>query len=412
MSKNRIITVIGGGPSGMAAAVTASRAGARVTLLEAQSRVGRKLLSTGNGRCNITNARISPEHFRSAHRERAVKLLGLIPPQDILSFLQSLGLECFEEREGRIYPRSEQATAVLDMLRAEMDRLGMETVSDCRVTAVERSGGKFSIKSADRTFSADRVILACGSPASPQLGGCTDGSVLMKALGHKVSAFSPALVGLKVDSPHLRALKGVRWRCRLTLMHEGTAVHSEDGELQFNEDNLSGIVTMQMSSRAARYKGGCVLCADLLPERTVEQVFALLSDLRGRLGHLAVENFLGGVLNKRLAVCLLKEAGIARLNRPASTLTDSELNAAARTAKCWSFPVTGTCGWKSAQVAAGGVLLDRFDDGLQSTLVPGLYACGELLDCDADCGGYNLHWAWCTGIIAGRSAAKALLQIL
>jgi len=408
MSKTKSIAIIGGGASGMAAAVTAARLGVKVTLIEAQPRVGRKLLSTGNGRCNITNARMSPDHFRSTHHARIVKLLDITPPDDILDFLRSLGLECFEEREGRIYPRSEQATAVLDMFRAELDRLGVETVCDFRVSSVKPSGGGFSIKGAEQSIFAERVIFACGSQAAPQLGGCSDGMALMKATGHKYSAFIPALVGLKVDSPHLRALKGVRWRCQLTLMHENRSVHTEGGEVQFNEDNLSGIVTMQMSSRAARYRSGCCLVADLLPEYTPEQTIELLGDMRSLLGHLPIDGFLAGLLNKRLAACLLKSAGITGLSRRADELTDRELKAIASKAKGWEFPITGSCGWKTAQVASGGVLLDQFGDDLQSRLVPGLYACGELLDCDGDCGGYNLHWAWCSGIIAGGSAARSL----
>ena len=232
-----------------------------------------------------------------------------------------------------------------------------------------------------------------------------DGMELMKKLGHRGISFTPALVGLKVDSPHLKALKGVRWRCRLKLINNGDTIHAEDGEIQFNEDNLSGIVTMQMSSRAARQRGGYVLSLDLLPEYTKHEVCQLLQELRQRLGHMPMESFLAGLLNKRLAVCLLKEAGITRLSRSASDMSDKELKVLGSIAKDWQFPITGTCGWKSAQVAAGGIALNQFDRELQSLIVPGLFACGELLDCDGDCGGYNLHWAWCTGIIAGRAAA-------
>lgn len=404
MSKARII-VVGGGPSGMAAAITAARRGAPVLLLEGQARVGRKLLSTGNGRCNITNAGIGPERYRSGSPKAVSAVLDAVPPEEVTEFLRSLGLECFEEREGRIYPRSEQAASVLDMLRAELERLGVETVSECRVESITPAKGGFSLKAGERTFTGGAVIMACGSPASPQLGGCPDGAQIMKKLGHHPAAFSPALVGLKVDSPHLRSLKGVRWRCRLSLLHNGRAVHSEAGEIQFNEDNLSGIVTMQMSSRAARLKGSCELSADLLPEYDRRQTAELITELRGLLGHMPLESFLSGLLNKRLAVCLLKQAGVTKLDRPASRLTDRDIAALAGVIKDWRFPVTGNCGWKTAQVASGGIPLSEFDSCLRSTVVPGLYACGELLDCDGDCGGFNLHWAWCTGIIAGRAAA-------
>lgn len=406
MKKVTDIAVIGGGASGMAAAITAARAGASVMLLEGQSRVGRKLLSTGNGRCNITNADISPDRYRSSDTERMNRILTAGNASDVQDFLGSLGLECFEEREGRIYPRSEQAASVLDMLRAELSRLCIETVNDCRVTAISAQRGFFAVSAEELTVTAKKVIMACGTPAAPQLGGCQDGAALMKSLGHTVNRFVPALVGLKVDSPHLKALKGVRWRCRLTLSDGRKDVHCEDGELQFNEDNLSGIVTMQMSSRAARLSEKCTLHADLLPEYDLDSLKERIRSLSVQLGHMPLESFLAGLLNKRLAVCLLKQSGITGLDRRADLLTDRDIDALARNIKRWSFPVNGTCGWKSAQVASGGVPLGEVDDRLQSRIVHRLYVCGELLDCDGDCGGFNLHWAWRTGIIAGKAAAE------
>ena len=217
MGRHIDIAVVGAGASGMAAAVCAARSGASVTLIEAQNRAGRKLLSTGNGRCNISNASISAEHYRSKAMDRVAALLDCVPPDEILDFLCSLGLDCFEEREGRIYPRSEQAASVLDMLRAELERLGVSFISECRITSVRRKASGFELVHDGGLLQADKVIIACGSEAAPQLGGRADGLALTKALGHKALPFTPALVGLKADSPHLRALKGVRWRCSSAL---------------------------------------------------------------------------------------------------------------------------------------------------------------------------------------------------
>ncbi len=407
MGNSTDIAVIGGGASGMVAAIAAARTGAAVTLLEAQPRIGRKLLSTGNGRCNITNTGISAEHYRSRHHAMVTKIMDRVSCSGVKDFLSSLGLECFEEREGRVYPRSEQATSVLDMLRAELERLKVNVVVDARVTEIRKTNRGFCLVSGEQTFSAGRVILSCGSPAAPQLGGCADGLSLAGKLGLKSIPFSPALVGLKVDSTDLKSLKGVRWRCSLSLLQDGISVHSESGEIQFNEDNLSGIVTMQMSSRAARLVGGCVLSADLLPEYNPEQLTDKFTVLSRQLGHVPMETFLSGLLNKRLAVYLLKRAGITGLARPASQLKQREINTLVKIIKDLRFSVTGNCGWKAAQVASGGLLLNQFDEHLQSKLLPGLYACGEVLDCDGDCGGFNLHWAWCSGITAGRAAASA-----
>lgn len=406
MNNGNRIAVVGGGASGMAAAIAAARAGAKVCLFEAQSRVGRKLLSTGNGRCNISNSSITPAHYRSERLDKAAALLAALPPQEIMAFLRSLGIECFEEREGRLYPRSEQASAVLDMLRAELERLGVETLCERRIDKIIRGKNGFRLLCGAEEFTARRVIIACGSQAAPQLGGCNDALSLLRAHGHSSTKTAPALVPLEVESEHLKALKGVRSRCRLTLMCQGKRLATDEGELQFNESNLSGIVTMQLASHAARRQGECLLCADLMPDISAEALIALLTERQRILGHLGVDMFLAGLLNKRLATCLLKQAGVRECTRRASGLTVGELNGIVKTVKDWRFTVKGTLGYRHAQVMSGGIPLGEVTDRLESTKVPGLFLCGELLDCDGDCGGYNLHWAWCTGLTAGRAAAK------
>ncbi|MBQ9993253.1 MAG: aminoacetone oxidase family FAD-binding enzyme [Clostridia bacterium] len=408
MDKNVKIAVIGGGASGMAAAITAARMTDSVCVIEAQPRVGKKLLATGNGRCNISNTDISPEHYRSSDINTVARMLSSVSPTGVMQFIASLGLVCIEE-DGRLYPRSRQAATVLDALRAEMERLHIDVLCDCRVQGVDITRRGFLLSTGGGTICAERVIIACGSEASPQLGGCKDGSRLLERLGHHPSRMKAVLTPIAVKSEYLSALKGVRTQCRLSLMQSGVCLHCEDGELQFTEKALSGIACFQLSSRIARLKAQDVsIHVDLMPEYSPAQLYNMLCSRRKSFGHLSCEAFLAGVMHKRVAVCVMKSAKVAPLSRTASSMSDDELKALAKIIKDWRFPVTSLSDMKQAQAAAGGIPLCEVDDSLQSKYRKGLFICGELLDCDGDCGGYNLHWAWCSGIIAGRGAALSL----
>lgn len=402
-SENNRIIVVGGGASGLAAAITAAKGGGQVTLLEAQQRVGRKLLATGNGRCNISNTAAAPQLARSDMPELVTAIMKALPPGEVISFLEQCGIPCMTEREGRIYPRSEQAATVLDMLRLRAAHLGVETICEARVGDIRKRGDRFIVSHTGGELTADRVIIACGSQAAPQLGGCADGYTLLQRLGHTVGKCTPALAPVLSDKSILRPLKGLRVHCRATLLSGGERYHREDGEVQFNEDALSGIAIFQISARLARY--GCKgreIALDLLPEHTPEQTAELLRARRDTLGYLSLEDFLSGLMQKRVGLYLMGLAGCKPLSRKAASLTDAELSAIAALLKDWRFPVHGIAGWKHAQLTSGGASLKEFDENLQSRLVKGLYACGEVLDCDFDCGGFNLHWAWCSGMTAGR----------
>ncbi|MBE6753106.1 MAG: aminoacetone oxidase family FAD-binding enzyme [Ruminococcaceae bacterium] len=407
-SKDNRIIVVGGGASGLAAAITAAKSGRRVTILEAQQRVGRKLLATGNGRCNISNTGASPQLARSDSPETVSAVMKAVPPERVMDFLEECGIPCMIEREGRIYPSSEQAASVLDMLRFRAAHLGVETVCEARVSDIRRRGDRFVVTHGGGELTADRIIIACGSQASPQLGGCADGYTLLKSLGHTVNKCTPALAPVLSDKTALRPLKGLRVRCRAVLLHEGKQCHAEDGEVQFNEDNLSGIAIFQISARLARY--GCKgreISLDLLPDSTSEQVTKLLKKRREALGYLTLEDFLNAMVHKRVGLYIMGVAGCKPLSRKVGSLTDAEISIIASLLKDWRFPVHGIAAWKQAQLASGGASLRQFDERLQSRLVKGVFACGEVLDCDFDCGGYNLHWAWCSGITAGRLGEKA-----
>lgn len=407
------LAIIGGGASGLAAAVAAGRAvthDAKLAVFDAQPRCGKKLLATGNGRCNLTNKFATASSYNSDDAHAVKQIFSGVNVDDTLSFFDSLGLVCREEDEGRIYPSCGQASAVLDLLRLELARLNIPEVCGCRIEKIRRDGSSFVMSSPMGAIKAKCVIVACGGMAAPNLGGVNWGYNLMQSLGHSATKLSPSLSPIPVNSPHLSSLKGIRALAKATICDERGEIYSDTGEVQFGDKALSGIVIFQLSSAAANIRSG-ELCVelDMLPEKSGDEIVALLTKRRGILPHLTLENYLTGVFNKRVGMCILKQSGMTPLSRSVSELTDSDISRIARTIKCWRFPVSGTAAWNNAQVTSGGVRLSEFDGiTMQSRLCKGLFAAGEMLNADGKCGGFNLQWAWSTGILAGRSAAEYL----
>ena len=404
------LAVIGGGASGMAAAVAYMQGGGRdAVVIEAQQRIGRKLLSTGNGRCNITNAAITSDSYRTDCPERMKRIFADIWQDGVEGFFNNIGVPIFEEREGRMYPRSETATSVLDMLRFELARRGADILTERRVTRITRKSGAWLLDCGEDTIEARAVIIACGSPANPQLGGCDDSAELAKQLGVSFDKRRPALCPLLCDSPVLPSLKGVRVHCNVSLFADGRHIHTESGELQFNDGNLSGVCVFQLSARlqCIKYREAYIY-ADLLPDMSRSAAEKALSLRRDTLGDLPLEDFLTGLLNKRVATAVLKNVKLSPLSRRADTLSDDELSAISKALKRLPFHICGVSGWKQAQSAVGGIRLSVLSDRLAVSEKPGLFACGEAVNVNGDCGGFNLHWAWCSGITAGRSALSYL----
>ena len=407
------LAVVGGGASGLAAAVAAGRAlphDAKIAVFDAQPRCGKKLLATGNGRCNLTNRTAAPSSYNSDDAHAVNQIFSGVNVEDTLAFFDSLGLVCREEDEGRIYPSCGQASAVLDLLRLELSRLKISEVCGCRVEKIKRDGAYYILNSPVGAIRAKCVIIACGGMAAPNLGGVDWGYNLMKSMGHSSTKLYPSLSPIPVNSPHLSSLKGIRARAKASICDERGEIYSDIGEVQFGDKALSGIVMFQLSSSSANVRSGeLTVNLDMLPERSDDEIIALLTRRRGILPHLTLENYLTGVFNKRVGMCILKQSGMTPLSRSVSELTDDDISRIARTIKCWRFPVNGSASWSNAQVTCGGVRLSEFDGmTMQSRLSKGLFAAGEMLNADGKCGGFNLQWAWSTGILAGRSAAEFL----
>ena len=397
------VIVIGGGASGMIAALTAAENPEnRVVLLERQQRVGRKLLATGNGRCNLTNTGAAPENYHGEHPDFAVPALSAFPPAAALDFFHGLGLVTQEEYGGRVYPLSNAANSVVDVLRFALEARGVDVRGACPARSLRREKNGFAVVADSETLHADKLIVACGGAAGAKLGGVTDGYELLKALGHKRTALFPALVQLLTAPDYPRALKGVRAVCALRLNAGKTTLAKSAGELQFTETGISGPAAFDLSRAAATGGKGLTVSADFFRDYDLVSVCELLRARRRNLPALPVSEILTGMLHNRLGKMLVKYAGL-NANAPLSTLTDEELETLARACKDFTLEVKGTEGFDSAQVTAGGVKTSGFNpETLESWFVPGLFACGEVLDIDGDCGGYNLQWAWASGRKAGR----------
>ena len=394
------VCVIGGGAAGMLAALTAAENGHRVLLLERQSRVGRKLLATGNGRCNLSNHHVSPAHYHGG-AGFCDFALSQFDVGKTLQYFASLGLLTVSEASGRIYPMSNMAGSVLDVLRYALERPEIDLQTGQTVTAVRKMPEGFSVKTETDTFSARCLILAAGGAAGSKVGGGMDGYRLAKSLGHRRTALYPSLVQLKTDPTYPRALKGVKAQCGISICRGSQVLARNSGEVLFTEYGVSGPAIFDLS-RSVSAGGSDLTCLlNFFPDWEEAEVLHWLSQRQAAMAAHEASTLLTGSCHTRLGQMICKSAGFT--NQRAAGLTRDDLRRIARQATHFALPITGTCGFDQAQVTAGGLDTSEFDPRtLQSRLVPGLYACGELLDIDGDCGGYNLQWAWSSGRLAGK----------
>ena len=396
------IAVVGGGASGLMAAASAAAFCARghaprVAVLEKNDRVGKKLLATGNGRCNLTNLQAEPSRYHG-DTGRCAQVLKDGSPRKILGVFEEMGLFCRELEDGRVYPYSLQGSSVLNLLRRRLEALGVETICDFPVTDVKKTKNGFLVTSGEKSILAQRVIFCSGGKAGPQFG--TDGSAfpLLKSLGHSVTPLRPALVPVKSKPERLRPLKGVRCPAKATFLAGGKPIAFTEGEVQFTDASLSGICIFELA-RFAGASGGEEISLDLAPETGEEELAKRLRRMEKAFPGLPSAQLLEGMLHRALATEVVRQAEHGG---------GADFLGIARTMKNFRFPVLGTLSWPQAQVTAGGVPTGETDEYFQSKSCKGLYLCGELLDVDGDCGGFNLHWAWATGLAAGEAAAKSV----
>lgn len=403
MNRRIKIGVVGGGAAGMAAAITAARRGAEVTILEGGERLGRKILSTGNGKCNLGNRNLSVQDYYTSYPKRMESWLNTISTTDVIDFFRELGL-LIKEKNGYLYPLSEQASSVLDVLRFGVKELGVEIVTECKIRYIRKENGGIRIESADRSYLFDKVILACGGKAAPKTGSDGSGFKLAKQIGHSIAPTVPALVQLQCEEEYFKAVAGVRTEAMITI-RSGGANLCERGELQLTQQGISGIPVFQLSRNVnylLREKERVEAVIDLLPDLSREEWERIMMSrsilLRGR----TLEEYFTGILNKKLMLLFIKLAGLKATDAADNTSREA-LSRVFSYCKEWRVHIIGSNSYESAQVTAGGVRLEEISDTFESGKMQGVYLIGEMLDVDGRCGGYNLHWAWCSGIIAGRA---------
>ncbi len=400
-----IIGIIGGGASGMAAALAAAQQEqAQVILMERQARLGRKLQATGNGRCNLTNLQAGNQGYHGENAAFAQRALTEFGPEAARNWFRQLGLFTVAEASGRVYPYSDQANSVVDVLRFGLEQANVQVKLGFEVEKVKKTPEGFLVESKQEQVLCQKLIVACGGLAGTKLGGSMSGYKILRSFGHRCSKLRPVLVQLKTTWGGVAGLKGVRANCHARILQDGQCRAESTGELQFTEYGLSGPVIFEVSRDACQGGGEWKCQLDFLPDVSREEVYEEL--LRRQGTSLPASELFTGILHNRLGRVLTQAAGIS-LSRPVAQLSYQELDQAAQICKNFEISLKEPMGMDCAQVTAGGILTDDFDDAtMESRLVPGLYACGEVLDIDGDCGGYNLQWAWSSGRMAGLHAGR------
>lgn len=414
----RDVLIVGGGAAGMlcAIAVKMQNPERRALILEKNDRVGKKLLATGNGRCNLGNDNAAAANYHSVAGDGASFVMPALmkyPPAANREFFEALGLLVRSDEAGRQYPYTNQAAAALDILRLRLAALAVEVRADSQVVEIAKgSDGRFAVETADgERYTAAKLVIATGGLASPQISNSQGMADVLRQLGHESSGCFPALTQVKTEGKLPKALKGIRIPCAVTLYTAGAAAQREEGELLFADYGISGIPAFQLSRRvsenfARKSPQEQWVEIDALPQLAAAEITDLLLERR-RTFDTTLEDFLVGVVNKKLGQQILKICGLAPLSRSCGSLNDDEILLAAHILKHLRLNVSGATGWKNAQVTAGGLLTADFSaETLESRLIPGLFAIGEALDIDGDCGGYNLTWAWSSARLAAESLAK------
>ena len=401
------IAVIGGGASGMMAAITARKSGKEVVILERKDRILKKVLITGNGRCNITNVNANISNYFGKNISSVENILNSFNPQDTMDFFNGLGIMCNEENRGKVYPLSGQASSVVDALRFEAERLGVRIETEFYVRKIEKEGFKFKIYSEERKkIEAGRVIIAAGGQSYPELGSNGSGFELAKELGHSVTRLSPSIVQLKTEKNQVKGLQGIKTDAAVTAYGDNKKICTYDGELLFTDYGISGNVVFNISFVMPLYKN-VEFEIDFMEKFDYNELYEILKERKKIMSHLTMENYFNGMINKKLGQFLSKMSGIEKLSKPVKDLNDSEIGKLCTVLKKYRVKILDTTGFKNAQVTAGGVSLNEVNtETLESGIVKGLYFSGEVLDVYGECGGFNLQWAWASGYIAGKNVAK------
>ena len=403
------VGIIGAGASGMMAAVVAAEYGAQVTVIEKNDRVGKKILATGNGKCNLTNRDFNMEKYYCAHKEKLQHIFETFDVVHTLDFFEKRGL-MIRDKNGYIYPYSEQAAVVLDFWRRLLceKNINVQCGNPVLFSDYHKEKKCFIVKTAEKKYEFDKLIIACGGPASLKNGDGVSGYALAEKYGHSIKKTVPALVQLKSDEKFIKAMAGVRCQAKIMLCLNGREEATEQGEVQFTDYGISGIPVFQisrMASYAIEKKWDVNVIIDLFPDYADDEFTKMVRFRYENMKNVRLEDFLNGTVNKKINLALIKEYGY----KPDDVISKIGYNAITELMQGYRglrVHITGTNGMANAQVCAGGVKFDEINTNMESVMIPGLFFAGEVVDVDGVCGGYNLQWAWTSGYVAGKSAAN------
>ncbi len=407
------IIIIGGGASGIIAAITAKDLGMDVAIIDASPRICKKLLTTGNGRCNISNNNIHPP-FKGYHSENPnffFNTLSNFNIDDTKNLFYTLGLPVTELENGKLYPQSLQASSVIDIFRMALEERSIPLYLDCKVCSVSKKKNFIISTNNDnfKNFLCKKLILCCGGKSAPKTGSDGSGYKLAKSFGHTIICPVPGIVQLKLDYPYLKALSGVKFNGTASIFIDNNLIRSEEGEILFTDYGISGPPILQLSSYAAKAlnrNSTVKIVIDMFPSKSTAEINNLFSTHFSIFNYREISSALIGLINKKLIPVLLKDCNIKDIHIPCSNVDWKDLKTFISRLKHWEFTCMDTNGFSNAQVTVGGVNTKEINSTtLESKLQKNLYFCGEIMDVHGDCGGFNLQWAWSSGVIAAKSAS-------
>lgn len=408
------VIIIGGGPAGIlcAAAIKENaKEMVNVTIVERLEKIGKKILATGNGKCNFTNKNLSPRRYNNP--KFVTPTLSKYGYKEIVEYLESIGLLSKEISEGRMYPYTESATTVLEVMRMHLNRLGVNVKTNYEVNKVVEKNGRYLVYNKNQRnyyLECDYLVFACGGASAPVLGSNGSGYGLLKPFKVKVTDIYPGLVGIKSDITTLKVLNGLRFKCNVSVYEKKTksCVWIEYGEVQFKGDGISGIVVMEASTFMARHLGNYVINLDLMPEASLDDTIRMLNIRKELFESSEVLNLLTGMLPKMLGQVILKKVSID-MNSYIKNLTKANITKIAGLIKAFPLDVKGDYGFERSQVTVGGVSLTEVDnETLEIRKMPNAYVCGEIIDVDGECGGYNMQWALASGYLVGKKISESI----
>ncbi len=392
--------IIGAGAAGLCAAIVLGRQGTKVALLEKGTKVGRKILVSGNGKCNITNRNISTDRFHSADPKFIQEALGGYGFEQVKLFLNSIGLELVEGKDGQMFPMSLQASSVVDLLEYEAIKAGVRIILDCQVEDIDKVDNGFILETTKGSMLCQKLLIASGSPAAPHLGGTDIGYLLAAKMGHTIVPSHPSLVQLCSDEKWVKSCSGTKVSAVVRLYVNGQYVTQKEGDILFTNYGISGLAVLDISREASLRLAEneyCELSIDIMPNYSREKLANMMIDRVDTSGSKPTKLWLQGIFHKKLIPIILKQSGCKAESE--YQLNRKEINKLVYAVKNLKLSISGTRGFKGAEVSTGGVnTLEISPNTMESKLVPNLYFAGEVLDIDGDRGGYNFHWAWVCGL--------------